>query len=401
MCLGRRTYAEFYSDQLIIDLTGDTSTESPSEGTPDTDTTTTDTSNTTTTTEFLNNRYINNYGIPRKRLRLVYECPNYSIEFVPESLLPDDLRGLVITTEQATTDIDEDLQSQDDNYNNHYAKPTSLWGPEEEEEVPNVSSTSSTTPSELADPTYMPPRSRTSTSTEQPTYSAGISRRITRAYARSYVQPSAYCSRVQKALRLQPLNPSTAIVDKTTKSYVGGRQVYQEGYNCWTVKPIDKKRLIVNQIRKRVCFTEETIYQSSYTDKVNRRDKPVREKDTPIPLIVWVRTCENFLFRQEYNHHLTRRFPYCSETSVRGLNILEYSDDILPGRITTHLLDIDQPNLEDYRTFHPKPDILEVRNLPFRYETDNYLVVYASDLPSEVVFPFSYPYYPETDARIF
>ena len=107
-----------------------------------------------------------------------------------------------------------------------------------------------------------------------------------------YKKHSNNSTEEQLPVRIQPLRPHKVIVD----SIVGKKEFirkhkYIKGYNCWTAKPINKEKLLVNHIRKRVCFTEETTYYSSYTDKVIRRDDPVRSI-IPSTKFVWVRTCE-------------------------------------------------------------------------------------------------------------
>jgi hypothetical protein len=405
MCLGRRKFDEFKLYQRPIDIPGDTSTEAPDTDSSDTDTVTTDYYSESTVSTSSNTLYRRTYGFARKRVRIAWFLPEDSlfvVEFVPKRYVIEDLVGLEVSTgtEDHTIVTEEDLQSQAPPAYN-YAR-TSLFYESEEEEEENRST--HTTPSERADPSYMPPRTRrtNNTDTQSITDNSGIARRIvTRSYSKRYVFPTAYSTSYQNSIRLQPLNPCTVVVDKATKSYVGGKHKYNEGWNCWTVKPIYTGKLYVNHIRKRVCFTEETTYYSGYTDTVNRRDKPVRDQDKPVPLIVWVRTCEELLYRESYRLPEERRFPKIVKADTKGINVLDNYSSYLPGRIATHVLDIDNKSIDEVRTFHPRPKLVLTRNLPHRCETNEYLIVYAADLPPEITFPFDYPYYPGRDERIY
>ena len=69
------------------------------------------------------------------------------------------------------------------------------------------------------------------------------------------------------------------MVDKPTKDFLrriisySTSDQYKEGYNCYTVVPLDTSSLLVNQFIKRVQFSDITIYRSSY---YNTRADPTR-----------------------------------------------------------------------------------------------------------------------------
>lgn len=103
-----------------------------------------------------------------------------------------------------------------------------------------------------------------------------------------------------------------ATVDKPTKKYLQllndpkyiHQEHYKEGYNCYTVVPVDKVSLLVNQLLKRIQFSDITTYYSSYlhsqaapkpnTLEDSKRVLAIRYNDYPV---VFQRQATSFYFR--------------------------------------------------------------------------------------------------------
>jgi hypothetical protein len=228
---------------------------------------------------------------------------------------------------------------------------------------------------------YCPVYNATSATSSKQVRVDTSTRPVTRSWAQRTIRPTNYSTKEQREIRVQLLNPSTVVIDKTTKSYKGNKHTFQPGWNCWTVKPLNQKSLIVNQVRKTVCFTEETTYYSEYGVQVRRREEQ-------FGLIVWVRTCESLIRRVGYQDPVNRRFPYYVGITWHEN---EYTEDIIPTKPITHILDCDRVHLQEYKTFHPKPIIVQANSLRVLERRGDFCLISYDDYDEDTRFPVEYP----------
>ena len=220
-----------------------------------------------------------------------------SLEFLP-------VETIEITSNPSNDDSSYATETLD-TISDYYAQPEPTELAEQKQEEEEESSTNVLS--------HRTTRSNTST-TNYYKY-AGNHFRGTHPWIRSWsareIRPQNCSTPRQASVRVQRLDPSTIIadkyssvskiVDKCTRGYVGNKHKYNPGWNCWSVRQVDKKSLIVYQWMRNVVFTDETTYYSDYSAKKQVRGKPFQ-------LLPWVRTCVELKRRIGYADPVERRF---------------------------------------------------------------------------------------------
>lgn len=77
-------------------------------------------------------------------------------------------------------------------------------------------------------------------------------------------------------------------VDKERCARATGKHVYHKGWNCYSVKTLSERTLLINQIVGHVAFSDVTTYYSTYGDKVTIRE-------TAPGSYSWIRQCKYFV----------------------------------------------------------------------------------------------------------
>jgi hypothetical protein len=155
--------------------------------------------------------------------------------------------------------------------------------------------------------------------------------------------------------------------------------------NCYTVTPVRTSTLFVNQVIKRVCFSDITTYHKQpYEHMRDNKDPSKRLVIRPKSTIVTRRQSKTFHYLVEYKNRVPRRVPRWFSFRPRRFNVQKNLQDTLlqyrDGReATKHLLpeqpitwyfksDTETPRL--IRFLDPKPVEIPDPVHPFSVNTD-------------------------------